>query len=584
MAKTRVRRHGLLVLLYRWHSGNTHDAQPITDAGWFRPGVRAMTPTGHATRFWHLPRWKRAAWRSGCSLTVLTWLWLWLLSPVAATCLLAVALAGCGYLGYRKLRTLIGGRRHRSTWLVPLHLAAHELAGIPRAALASSWVTAELDDEGAVRKAVLGPLPQGWPADAKDKARLVAIASAKLGIEAPEVSWRNAGPSPQVTIARSVAMPTLVTLGGVMDAIEATRWPQLVIGVGKHGGIVKASLAADSPHIGVSMGSGAGKSTFAALIIMQVLHQGGIVLVLDAKWLSHPWLIGLPNVAYVRSTAELHEAMEWLSTELDRRKEVALASVDIRGVVRANVGPNLLVVGEELNVAMDRLKAHWAEIRGKHDPKRSPALTGYAEASYTGRSLKMHLLSIGQQLTAKSTGSSDSSVRESHGLLALSRFSSRTWQMLAPQLAMPRIPNEPGRIQLITANGVREVQTPFIDLDHDPEPAREYAMSGTVTPCPAGMPGRQVTATGFPALKSGPDLPFVTVTDTPPLTAAPRLVSLSDAVRLGHVHPETTLAALRMARHRDDAFPERAGLRGMTHLYDPAALTAWDASRRAARA
>jgi hypothetical protein len=58
-------------------------------------------------------------------------------------------------------------------------------------------------------------------------------------------------------------------------------------------------------------------------------------------------------------------------------------------------------------------------------------------------------------------------------------------------------------------------------------------------------------------------------------------VSLSEAVRLGVLHPDTTLGALRMARFRDrESFPEVRGQDGRADLFDRAALAAWDAGRR----
>ena len=58
-------------------------------------------------------------------------------------------------------------------------------------------------------------------------------------------------------------------------------------------------------------------------------------------------------------------------------------------------------------------------------------------------------------------------------------------------------------------------------------------------------------------------------------------MTITEAVRLGLVHPATTVGALRMARFRDkDGFPARAGVRGSEYEYDTEALVAWDLARR----
>lgn len=564
-----------LVRIWRWLSGEAHHGHPITDAGWFRPGQRAMTKTGHATRWWHLPRWKRAAARTGGTLGAIAVIWAWLVQPTVTNwLLLAGAVAAAAWMTRRTVRRITSRKRQR-TWLHPLHLAAHELAGHPRAIRAGDWITAELDGGGAVRKATLA-LPAGFPADEQDKKRLVAMASAKLGIEAAEPSWRLAGPAPQLVLEHSEPPPLRVALDDIAEAVGRARANDLVFGIGKKNGVVTASLAGDSPHIALSMGSGAGKSNLAAFLLMQELARGAIALVLDAKWISHPWLFGLPNVAYARTVAELHASMAWLAYELDRRNQVAFRSVDARGNIRANVGPRLFVVAEELNFAVPQLRSYWAEIRDSGDPARSPALTGLGATAFAGRQVKMHLVLIGQMLTAAATGSQDSSVKQNTGIIAMSRYTPKGWRAMAEEHPMPPAPQQTGRIQLVTASGVRETQVPLVDPEH----ARDFVLAGNVTPCPPGMPCAQLPVTPPPELENLSDLEPETVTPPPPVTAGPERVTLDQAVRLGLLHPATTKGALRMARFRDAAFPARVGARGSEYEYDTAALVAWDLARR----
>jgi hypothetical protein len=571
-----------LVRLWRWFSGHTWHGKPVTDAGWVRRGQKVLTPTGHATRWHHLPRLHRAGWRTGGTAAafglIVGWLTVPLLTSLFVIFVVLVALA----LALWRVIWLLRARKHRKTWLHPLHLAAHELAGHPRALAAGSWITAETDDDRAVKRAELA-LPAGWPADAKDKERLVAIASAKLGIEAPEATWRNAGPTPKLTLVRSEPPPPLVTLDGVLEAIAAARRDEIVAGIGKRETIVKASLHNDSPHFGISMGSGGGKSNLAAFILLQELMRGAICLTLDAKWISHPWLIGLPNVAYCRTPAQIHAGLCWLSAELDRRNKVALHSVDAHGKIHANVGPRLFVIGEELNLCMPRLKAYWAASRGPGDPKESPAITGLGEIAFAGRQVRMHLLLIAQLLTAKATGIQGGEVRENIGVKFLARYSPSAWKMQAPEHPMAPKPTQIGRVQVVTAKGVAETQVPKL-FDEDPalseaQRMREMVLAGDVTPCPAGMPGIQLPVSPAPELESGASPAAETVSAPVTISPAPVLVTLAKAVERGNLRPDTTLSVLRNCRHRDPSFPERKGELGRDYLYDEAELIAYDARR-----
>jgi hypothetical protein len=67
------------------------------------------------------------------------------------------------------------------------------------------------------------------------------------------------------------------------------------------------------------------------------------------------------------------------------------------------------------------------------------------------------------------------------------------------------------------------------------------------------------------------------IPDISPLPQGP--VGLAEAVRLGILHPDTTVGALRMARFRKQ-LPEPVGVRGAEYLYDQAALIDYDAGRR----
>ncbi len=574
-----------LVRTWRWLTGEAHHGNPITDAGWFRRGQRALTRTGHATRWWHLPRWKRTAVRTGGTLALVAILWGRLAYPQATDVILAALLLGLLVLAGWRVWVAVNGRRHRRTWLHPLHLAAHDLAGIPRAQAAASWITAELDGGGAVRRAELS-LPQGWPADEKDKQRLIAVTSAKLGIEAAEPSWRLAGPKPQLILAHSEPPPPHVAFADLLDDMARCREDELLLGVGKKSGLIKASLSTDSPHIAISMGTGAGKSNLAGWLLLQILLRGGIGLVLDAKrGLSYPWILKdgdsemaqLPNVGYARTTDQMHRSMTWLSDELNRRNGVALAGMDTTGKVRANVGPRLFVIAEELNMAIPRLRAHWAEMGGTG---KSPAFTGLGEVAFAGRQVHMHLIIIGQMLTAEATGSRDSSVKENCGIKMLSRYGPKGWRIMADDIPMPPSPEAMGRIQAITGRGVRETQTP----EMAPVEARRMVLASDMAALPSGMPcqaPRPVTAS-VPALVSGSDLGRETVTGGPAVSpGGPDRVTIGEAVRLGLVHPATTVGALRMARFRDPDFPARAGARGSEYEYDTAALVAYDLARRA---
>ena len=593
MIRFRVWLAKLMVPVYagRFLTGEAHHGRPVTDAGWFRHGTTALTPTGHAHRWWHRPKWQRTLHRSGTVLAFAVLAFGWWVAPQIVTIALIVTFSlSVAWAAWRLMRWH-GGRNDRRTWQIPAHKALHEIANWPHAKRAGSWITVTTEataiggDKGTSVVSARLELPSGWPADAKDRERLAANAATIFGIEAPDTSGSKwAGPEPILMLARSEPPPSLVKWEQVADAVEAAHSNELICGIGKKDQVTKASLSLDSPHFGINAGSGGGKSNLTAFWLMQQLHRGAIAMVLDAKWFSHPWLIKdddgeyaqLPNVSYLSSPAELHAGMVWLGKEINHRARVGQRSVTAGNQIKADLGPRLIVVAEELNLAMPQLREFWQEIREPGDVKKSPALTGFGSVSFAGRALKIHVVLVGQMVTADVTGSKDSSVKQSVGVWAMARYGSAGWKTAVGDVPMPPVPDVVGRIQLVVGRKVHETQPPLIDMSF----ARQFAVSGQVSLCPAGMPGA-VTGNRSLALPSGPDLLGVPVTGPVPAAAGGLPVTLKEAVERRVVHPRTTHGALKMARFREkETFPKPTGQRGTSQVYDAADLAAWDQARR----
>ena len=564
-----VKSHGILVLIWRYLSGHTWHGGHLTDAGWFSPatGKPARTNTGRAARFYYLPRIHRAARRTGRVAVAVLLLLIWINSAVwGLACTIIVftgAAAWGGWTGWR----LLMERKHHRTWVKPLHLVAAHQVGLPSAADPRSWLSIEPD-----RSRVVAELPQGFNPDKKDKERLVETFTSKLGLESPEVRWQLAGPKPRLELCASMPPPPRVALSDVRARLDTIAPDALIWGIGKRSALIATSLSGDSPHIGLSMGSGAGKSVTARSLAAQMLYRGAIVLILDIKMISHQWAKGLPNVAICRRPEEIHAALLWLAVELERRNEEALEHADLEGNVHATLGPRIIVICEEMNATVSRLRKYWRQVRDpKNDPTRSPALDALDAVSFMGRQVLCNIVYIGQRLSVRASGG-DGDARENVGTIAFGRYSPSNWKMLAPDFPMPPKSMTPGRLQVVT-DKVHEVQCTFMPALE----ARELALAGVVSGCPPEMPCAPRVITGHVEAIDGSDHGAVPVTSPLVIPSGPVLVTLSEAAKEGVV--DCSLAALRIARHRGQ-LPEPAGQRGMAYEYDAEALRAWDLGRR----
>jgi hypothetical protein len=588
-----IRAQWFIVRSWRFLSGSTWDGKELTDAGWFRRGHKALTRSGYAPPWWYRSRYQRALHRTGAVFGMFA-LFTGLFVNATVTVIVAgAALAVVTGCWVRRAWRRHVERRDRRTWLWPVHKALYSMAGHSYAVRPTDWIAISTDADGAVCRAEL-TLPEGWNGDEREEKRLALVAGQRLGIESAEPSWRRAGPVPLLTLTHSPPPPAAVQLADVLDELAKCKPDELFIGIGKKDEPVRVSVVGDSPHVAISQGTGAGKSNLAGFLLLQRLIRGDIGLILDAKRrLSYPWLlkdmnrdlVQLPNIAYAWTTGQMHASMCWLDTELDRRGDVAFAGMDTRGEIHANVGARLWTVAEELNMAVPRLRQHWTQNRPDGAPGKSPAFTGLGSVAFAGRQVNKHLILVGQMLTAEATGSRDSSVKEQCGIKILARYGPKNWRVMCDDVPMPAPSTVTGRVQVVTAGRATAVQVPKMD----PILARQLVLDGIISALPHDMPcqpPRPVTVTDAPMLESPPSPAVVTVTSPVPVTpGTPELVSLTQAVATGILHPSVTLGALRMARfrHRDNGFPAvvaQGGRKGREDLFDRTELVAWDAGRR----
>lgn len=523
-------------------------------------------------------RARRAGIRCGFVAAAVVLVACWVASPqVTGRAIIFLSFVSLS-LGAWRLARWAWTLRHRRTWLRPAHLAAHQVAHIDPRRPPQEWLTVAPDRSHAVAE-----LPAGWGGDDKEQQRLVAILTAKLGMESPEHSFHLAGPKPTLELTVAKPPPPAVSLAQLMPYIDAARADEVICGLGVQAAAVGIDLDSDSPHIGITMGSGGGKSVTSRLILAQLLYKGCVGLVLDAKRISHAWSRGLPNVAYCREIEEIHEALLWLEAECDRRNRIADASVDIEGRVHGKVGPRIIVIAEELNTLMKRLRAYWFQVRGPGDRARSPALDALDAVLSMGRQVLMNVVMIGQRLSAAATGGGDA--RENLAALIFARFKPSTWKMLVPDMAMPARTTHKLRAWTVT-DSVRAVQVALLTGRE----ARDLALAGTVEVLASRYPGCPgVTGSEHQAV-SGPDQGFVTQQpDIPPIPPPPvtGLVTVREAIREGLLPEGTTPEAVKQAAYRDRlrpeperVFPAHKGLRGLARLYDAAELEDWGAGRR----
>jgi len=180
--------------------------------------------------------------------------------------------------------------------------------------------------------------------------------------------------------------------------------------------------------------------------------------------------------------------------------------------------------------------------------------------------VKMHLIVIGQQLTADTLGGGGSggAVRENIGVKCMARYSANAWRMQAGDAPMPPSPWAPGRVQCLAGGDVTEAQAPDIKKQ-----LRDLALAGAVTTeCPPDMPG---TGRGGEELR----VPPVTAIDMGAEQPYVLGMTLAEAIAEGVLR--RTIESARKEAQRP-GFPAPVGQprRGVPSRYRPSELAAWE--------
>ncbi|HEX5367318.1 MAG TPA: FtsK/SpoIIIE domain-containing protein, partial [Acidimicrobiales bacterium] len=486
---------------------------------------------------------------------------------------LVVVVGGLAVAGWRAAERAVTWR-HRREVLWPLAAAVHQLAGRHEHEPPGRYLhvppdwTAPDSPPVTVR---LAPSFGGQPGEQ----RLVETAIAhKLGASDLSYSWHLAGRRPHLSVRLRQQPPARATWAdpAVRRLVERAAEPAPVIGVAAGGRPVCADLDAESPHVLISAATGGGKSVILRTLTAQLLHDGAAVAVVDVKRHSHRWARGIPGVTYLRDVEAIHHALVALRAEGERRNRL----VDKYEGEDPPDLPRMVILLEEANATIGRLRRHWDRTRERGDPRTSPAIDALSDILMMGRAVRMHVLLVAQLATARALGGPE--IREQFACRILARYTRNAWAMLAPEVSPPPpSTRHVGRAQVVLGGQATLTQ---VILMSDTE-AREWAMSG-VRPdedlLPDLGPVTGVIA-GIEPLEQGERPSNVTVLRPVPDDPEPAggQVTLREAVEAGVL--DLSLAAVRQARARDPEFPPPAGRQGQADTWRPADLTRWAANR-----
>ncbi len=244
-----------------------------------------------------------------------------------------------------------------------------------------------------------------------------------------------------------------------VDDVPEPDGSSVSLGVGASGPVTVDLIR--SPHILVNAPTNLGKSTLGRSMAVQRLSQGDQCVILDRKMHSHPWARTLaPLVHYADDTASIAATLSRLGWELQRRNQA------VRDGRAEDVGPRILVLFEETNATLSRIKAL------DKSSGAGGALTAFEDLMFMGRAVKVHLVCFAQLASYRSGLTAD--LLENFDTRVMVGYSETAWRWLAKDCGRYRVaPAGVGRGMVCRRGQAVETQ-----LVHMPEEsAAEYVLS-----------------------------------------------------------------------------------------------------------
>lgn len=427
--------------------------------------------------------------------TAVALLWLWVEARWAAV---ALAAGGSVYAG-RAVSDWVATRRHRRTIVVPMTKALGPAIGEQPERILEKIVIPK-DYQHPAAELVI-PLPDDWrPHHVTEASRIVH--ERLLG------EWRHtrAERSPYfLRFTHKPAPPRFVAFEDVAEIMlhghgDARGLWQPFLGLGTEGEhgpeVVSLNFDGHVVHLGISAGTGAGKSTLMRILATQfAIRSNGTARMayIDVKgdyegMESIPGMKVYNNIGDIDSLDGIYkmwDVISWYKRELDARR-------------KGKRGPKegwepLVLFNDEQNAFGKFSRQAWEAIRDKSDPKIPPVWQDMYLLGVMGRSFKIRMINAYQVMSAQATGGGNAQdgaeLRRQFGNKLLARFDPSMWDSLVGTRPRGQSSDIPGRwLHVNNAGLARAVQLPIFEPQNVAELCSAAGLDLPGLPSPESVP------------------------------------------------------------------------------------------------
>jgi hypothetical protein len=373
--------------------------------------------------------------------------------------------------------------------------------------------------------------------------RIAVAAGQRLGIPEVSASWVIKGTKTYVDLTPKAQVPRTLRFSEVKHYFDEADPAKPFCGLGPKRCPVYADLNNDGPHIGISGGTGTGKSTLLRIILAKRVAAGAGLVVCDYKVTSHPWARRIAKedpsrVVYVTDEEPIFNAIMAVYAEFERRRELLKTNPEELESFR---DVDLLV--EELNSLAARLRTWWGHERRRQQaeakengedmylPIVPPCIEALAALVQMGRELGIRVHFAAQRLDASALSPKDGgAIRESITNRFLAKYTKAAWNMLCGGIPFEAFPGGPRGIWTAVVSGVvTHFRVPVLSN----EEAYEIVMGGVVPAGPVLGSARWVPAHEKKAISMTLGQAWELIPGCPSLPALQKMVQREKLVPTG---------------------------------------------------
>lgn len=436
--------------LYRFLAGQPMDGRYRTDASFWRRGRKLM----HAVpvrRWSYLAGWQRLTIRLAVTFGIPFGYWAYKFHRLETVATLTVGCLSATLYAVLRARRAWRRRTMHRRYVAPLHAVVAPMLGLPPTQRAADYITVpptyrEREDTPALIR-----LPKSFAPTPGNRQQLTDAVLPKLGLneDNTDVIYHTVG-NPVMECKMAPQPPDLVPWAEHEQRMLELPAGKTFVGLGaRNKPFVHDWTSGELVHVGVSVGTGGGKSFGVVGWVAQELRKGASATYVDPKQSSLPEvLLGTPGY---RLANDPDNPLEWweeifrYEREMDRRRDIMRRD-------RTAEFPLMFLVVDELSEFADVSRQMWEAIKAEPErygyenvPKKAPVPVwrSISRILRMGREFGCRCILLTQRLDNASTGGIG--LRDNLGMRALGKFRRNQWMMLVGTTPIPKSVNKVGR-------------------------------------------------------------------------------------------------------------------------------------------